>query len=154
MRIHSFPTQMNFGFPSLSLLIFGAVLLVSCGSGDQKLPKDVGLQIGELVGISDWDFEESSFGDNCSFSGYFTYNVTYEQPVTGIIYGEISYNAENGSTSGIAGFVIDGEGLLNSYVSDYSENACNYSSSSQIKIESVWYLSFEPAAITIPASDP
>ncbi|MCY3537778.1 MAG: hypothetical protein F4226_06090 [Synechococcus sp. SB0678_bin_12] len=129
---------MTFRFPSLSLLIFGAVLLVSCGSGDQKLPKDLGLQIDELVGISDWDFEESSFGDNCSFGGSFTYNVTAKQPVTGVISGEILYN--NGSTSGIAGFVIDGEGLLNSYVSGYSENACNYRSSSQIKIESVWYL--------------
>ncbi|MCY4174001.1 MAG: hypothetical protein OXF25_08060 [Cyanobacteria bacterium MAG CAR3_bin_5] len=147
---------MAFRFPSLSLLILAlsSILLVSCGSDDQKLPKDVGLQIGELVGISDWDFEESSFGDSCSFGGSFTYNITAKQPVTGVVSGEILYNALNSSTSGITGFVIDGKGLLNSYVSDYSENACNYSSSSQIKIESVWYLSFKPAAITIPASDP
>lgn len=111
--------------------------MVSCGSGDQKPSKDVGLQVDELVGTSDWDFEESSFGDNCSLGGSFTYNVTAKQPVTGVVSGEILYNAENGSTSGITGFVIDGKGLLNSYVSDCSENACNYSSSSQIKIESV-----------------
>ena len=80
-------------------------------------------------------------------------NVTAKQLVTGVVSGEILYNAENGSTSGITGFVIDGKDLLNSYVSGYSENACNYSSSSQIKIESVWYLLFEPAAITISASD-
>ncbi|MCY4331569.1 MAG: hypothetical protein OXC96_03505 [Cyanobacteria bacterium MAG CAR1_bin_15] len=156
MCVFPSPNGFSVSVPISLLLIFGAALLVSCDSGDQKLPKDVGLQIGELVGISDWDFEESSYSDGeCTIRGDFTYNVTAEQPVTGLVGGEILYNAANGGISTITGFVSRGKGLVNGYISEfYTEDACDYSSSSEIKIESVKYLYFEPAAITIPASDP
>ncbi|MCY4054788.1 MAG: hypothetical protein OXF67_02765 [Cyanobacteria bacterium MAG CAR4_bin_6] len=82
-------------------------------------------------------------------------NVTAEHLVTRLVGGEILYNAANGGISTITGFVSRGKGLVNGYISEfYTEDAYNYSSSSEIKIESVKYLYFEPAAITIPASDP
>ena len=72
--------------------VFGAVIgggaLLAVGGG-QKLPADVdltdvGLQVGELVAVNAWEFDDDRYGDTCSVDGTFAYAITAEQPVTGL----------------------------------------------------------------------
>ena len=130
--------------------VFGAAIAAGASlavGGGQKLPADVGLQVGALVAVNEWEFDDDRLGGNCSVDGTFTYAVTTEQPATGIVSGIIKLNAEDdGGWSD--GYVIDGKGQVRVSAYLYSKDACNYDSSSKVKIESIPYLAFQPSAIT------